>query len=395
MSPLVYPKERILEKITLVLGMIFWLVLIVGTFGITLLILLVGYIFYLFGQSALISYIKGNGVLLTSKQFPDLHQQFTECCTTLKMEPWPEVYILHGNGAMNAFATRFLGAQYVVLLSDMVDAMSANPDGVRFYLGHEIGHLHMRHLGKMFLRWPALWIPLLGAAYSRARETSCDRYGLACCSSADTAGRALAALAAGHNRWKVLGLEQFCLQVRETSGFWMSLHELTAGYPWLTKRVARVTGREALIPERSKLSYCLALCIPYAGRSGGLLALIIYIYVLVFAVSIGSPFLKDVRARYDAVKMVKETGAARNALAGAYFESHQPPSSLASLGLLTVLPNGDRLSYIQQNMALVVSSSSKTIRLIPLLNNQNQIVWRCVAVQGLTTQQLPACRSSH
>lgn len=364
MSSLIYPKERTLEKITLVLGIVFWLLLLVGTFGVALLVLLVGYIFYLFAQSALISYIKGNGVLLTSRQFPDLHQQFAECCATLKMEPWPEVYILHGNGAMNAFATRFLGAQHVVLLSDVVDAMSANPDGVRFYLGHEIGHLHMRHLGKMFLRWPALWLPLLGAAYSRARETSCDRYGLACCSSPDNAGRALAALAAGHKRWRDLDLEQFCLQVRETSGFWMSLHELTGGYPWLTKRVARVTSREALIPARSKFSYLLALCVPYAGRSGGLFALIIYIYILFFAFAFGLPFLKDVTARFEAIKMVNETAVARNALTNAYFNNRQPPASLASLGVPTGLPNGDRLLYNQQNMTLVINSGGKSIRLI-------------------------------
>lgn len=396
MQSLVYPKERTLEKITLVLGIIFWIVLILGTFGVALLLLLVGYIFYLFAQSALIAYIKGNGVLLTSKQFPDLHEQFTECCTTLSMNPWPEVYILHGNGAMNAFATRFLGAQYVVLLSDVVDAMSANPDGVRFYLGHEIGHLHMRHMGKMFLRWPALWVPLLGAAYSRARETSCDRYGLACCSSPENAGRALAALAAGHTRWKDMDLEQFCRQAGETSGFWMSFHELLAGYPWLTKRVARVTGQEALIPGRSRLSYLFAVWVPYAGRSGGLFAVILYAYILFLAFSIGAPFLKDREAKIQANAMFTETAVVRNELAAAYLKNQDPPESLASLGLQATLPNGDRLSYNQENMTLVVQSSDKAIRLVPsLVDDDKKIVWRCVAVKGLKAGQLSTCGNDH
>ena len=40
---------------------------------------------------------------------------------------------------MNGFATWFLGQQYVILLSGVVDAMEANPNGVRSYIGPELG----------------------------------------------------------------------------------------------------------------------------------------------------------------------------------------------------------------------------------------------------------------
>ncbi|MFD2270173.1 M48 family metallopeptidase [Undibacterium arcticum] len=202
MNELVYPRERTLAAITLVIGLLIWLGLIVGTFGVALIGLALGFVLYLFVQSALIAHIKGNGVELSEDQFPDLHAQFTACCDRLQMKTRPQAYILNGNGGLNAFATKYLGTQFVVLMSDVVDAMDKHAEGVRFYIGHELGHLRMKHLSGHLLRWPALWLPLLGAAYSRARESTCDRHGLACSESPEGAARALAALSAGAERWE-------------------------------------------------------------------------------------------------------------------------------------------------------------------------------------------------
>ena len=202
MNELVYPRDRTLGSITLVLGILVWLGLIIGTFGGALIALALGFVLYLFAQSTLIAHIKGNGVELSETQFPDLYAHFTACCDRLQIVKRPQAFILNGNGALNAFATRFLGAQYVVLMSNVVDAMDMHADGVRFYIGHELGHLRMKHLNGHLLRWPVLWLPLLGAAYSRARESTCDRHGLACSSSPQSAAQALAALSAGAERWK-------------------------------------------------------------------------------------------------------------------------------------------------------------------------------------------------
>ena len=193
---LVYPHERRLGAITLALGL---LALVLGTFGIVLIYLLLGFVAYLFVQSALIAYLRGTAAHLTAQQFPDLHAQYLECCARLGIAEPPEAYVLHGDGLFNAFATRFMGRDFVVLLSDVVDAMEGHPDGVRFYLGHELGHVHRRHLSGAKWRAPAAWLPLLGAAYARSRESTCDRYGRACCASAEGAARSLALLAAGGN----------------------------------------------------------------------------------------------------------------------------------------------------------------------------------------------------
>jgi Zn-dependent protease with chaperone function len=173
LNKLVYPGERTLSALTLAIGLAFWILIIVGTVGVALIGLLLGFIAYLFAQSALIAWIKGNGVKLDERQFPDLHAQFVTCCDTLQIKKRPQAYVLNGNGAINAFATRFLGHEYVVLNSNTVDAMREHPDGVAFYIGHELGHLRMGHLTKHLLRWPGLWLPLIGAAYSRAKESTC------------------------------------------------------------------------------------------------------------------------------------------------------------------------------------------------------------------------------
>src|SRR5690349_308339 len=123
MNDLVYPRERTLGKLTLVLGILAWIALIVGTGGVALAALLAGFVVYLFLHSALISHIKGNGVQLTEAQFPELHAQFAACCDRLELRRRPQAYVLNGGGTLNAFATKFLGTQYVVLLSGAVEAM--------------------------------------------------------------------------------------------------------------------------------------------------------------------------------------------------------------------------------------------------------------------------------
>src|SRR5438034_6287162 len=83
---LVYPRERVLGAVTLVLALLVWLVLIVGTVGVALPLIGIGAIVYLFAHSALIAHVKGNGVELSTEQFPDLYAQFLECCKRLRSE---------------------------------------------------------------------------------------------------------------------------------------------------------------------------------------------------------------------------------------------------------------------------------------------------------------------
>jgi len=393
MNELVYPHERTLGAVTLVLGVLVWLALIAGTFGAALIALAAGFIVYLFIQSTLIAHIKGNGVELTEKQFPDLHAQFVACCERLQIQKRPQAFVLNGNGGLNAFATKFLGKQYVVLFSDIVDAMSKHADGVRFYLGHELGHLRMKHLSGHLLRWPILWLPLLGAAYSRARESTCDRHGLACSSSPEKAAQALAALSAGAQRWQDIDMAAYRQQAHHSSGFWMSFHELTAGYPWLTKRAARVMATDENMPGRNPFAYLLAALIPYAGRLGGGFGFLILVYIVGVLAAIAIPAYQDYVAKAKFVDAMGSSQPARDALAGFYINNHQVPESLAAVGMPSQLQNGHQLALNPRGMVLTVTTSQGALVFTPRESPEGGITWNCTGGEGVKASRLPpACR---
>lgn len=389
MNELVYPRERVLGTITLILGLLIWLGLIVGTFGVALLILAAGFILYLFAQSALIAHIKGNGVELTEEQFPELYAQFVECCERLQIKQRPEAYILNGDGGLNAFATKFLGTQFVVLMSDVVDAMRRHPDGVKFYIGHELGHLRMKHLSGHLFRWPALWLPLVGAAYSRAQESTCDRHGLACSATPEGAVRSMAALSAGVELWQSINVASYLKQATHSSGFWMSFHELIAGYPWLTKRAARVMDTTASMPKRNPFAYLLALFVPHAGRLGAGFGMLIMVYVIGVMAAIAIPAYNDYKVKAILHTTVIQTEEARQALAGYYEKKGKIPKSLNSVGISSELPDGTQLMMSQEDMILTVLTPKGELVFTPAVDGDGKIVWDCANGEGIKQSQLP------
>jgi Zn-dependent protease with chaperone function/Tfp pilus assembly major pilin PilA len=290
---LVYKNEKTLFILHSVLATIFWLALIVGTMGIALLYMLALFIGYLFAQSALIAWIKGNGVKISAEQFSDLHERYTRCCQTLGVTPYPDAYLVNGGGVLNAFATRFLGRNFVVLYSNVVDAMADNPEAINFYIGHELGHIQRKHLqwGPFIL--PASILPLLGAAYSRACEYTCDQFGRACCDEPQPALQGLVALAVGEKRWAMLSVPAYLEQTKETSGFWMSFHELVADYPWLVKRAARLDNPTYSSPARNPFAWVFALFVPRFGLGGGMAGLLMMVAVIGILAAISIPAYQD------------------------------------------------------------------------------------------------------
>lgn len=391
MKELVYPNERTLGAITLFLGTSAWISLVAGTYGAALIALLIGFVLYLFAQSALIAHIKGNGVELSESQFPGLYQQFVSCCERLQIKKQPQAFILNGNGGMNAFATKFLGTQYVILMSDVVDAMDDHKDGVQFYIGHELGHLKMKHLSLHFLRWPVLWFPLLGAAYSRARESTCDRHGLACCETPEGAARALAALAAGTELWKNLDVPVYADQAKHSSGFWMSFHELTAGYPWISKRAARVLDTQKPVPPRNFFAYILALFVPYAGRLGAGFGVLILVYLIGVLAAVAIPAYNDYKVKAEVHSVVINSQTARAALAEFYQTNELIPESLSAAGVEnTQLAGGGEMMLDPDNMVLSVKIKQGEVLFVPSVNDEGKISWSCSEGEGLKPRQLPA-----
>lgn len=395
-DPLVYPKERSLGTLTLVLGLLGWVLLVVGTLGLVLLYLLFGFVGYLFAQSAVLSWVRGNGVLISAQQMPDLRAQFDACCAQLGIaeNDRPEAWLLQGDGIFNAFVLRFLGRHHLVLLSDVVDAMAAHPDGVRFYIGHELGHVRMKHFTGRLLRLPALWLPLVGAGYARAREQTCDRHGTACCSSRENAARSLCALAAGAERWKQVDLPAFAAQATLTRGFWMSFHEITGGYPWLTRRVARVLDPDAKLPSRDAIAWLVACFVPYAGRLGGAGGIVVVVAVIGILAAVAIPAYQDYTVRARLAQAYVAAEPARQALADHYAKNQSAPDTLEQVGVPAHLPDGSELSLDAETMVLSIQvASGQQLVFAPQENDDGSITWQCSPGLGVRTSQVPPmCR---
>ena len=399
---LVYSKERPLFITALVVSTIVWLVLLVATVGVMLIYVLFGYLFFLFAHSAFISYLKGTGVRITPAQCPDLQARLVECCEALQM-PVPEAYLLHGNGVFNAFATRFRGRDFIVLLSDMVDAFSARPSAVNFYIGHELGHIRQRHLRWAPWLWPASILPLLGAAYSRAREYSCDLHGAHCCATREDARLGLAALGAGGKRWASLNLDAYQQQSAESGGFWMSFHELVAGYPWLVKRLHRLDplARDTAMPGRHPLAWLFAAFVPHLGAGASAATPLVAVALIGIMAAVAMPAYQDYTLRAKVTTALHGADAYKHCVAQHYGQDMPLPVEAADCGIDAIearaVAGGADISFAENGEVVIKFEQSfgaiqgNDIKLVPHAVGK-ELHWTCTDGSLAAKYRPAACR---
>ncbi|QXE91273.1 M48 family metallopeptidase [Geomonas subterranea] len=300
---LIYPRENTLFKIQALVAVVYWLGLMLMTQGVFLALLPAFALALVIGQSALIAHLKGNGIKLSPTQFPDLYNRYLHCCKTLGLSDQPEAYLINGSGFLNAFATRFLGRNFVVLYSNVIHALADRPDSINFYIGHELGHIKQKHLQWAPFLWPASLFPLIGAAYSRAREYTCDQFGRACCDSTESALKGLIALSAGEKLWAEVNIDAYLDQTEQSRGFWMSLHELISDYPWLVKRAARVNNPFVAPPPRNSFAWFFAMFMPRMGVGGSAGGVLVTVAIIGILAAIAIPQFAAYRAKAQNAQM--------------------------------------------------------------------------------------------
>ena len=194
-------------------------------------------VFFFFRFGLLIGYIKGNAVKLSDKQFPEIYENVVRQSELLGLKYVPSVYILQSGGLINAFASRFLGHNYIVLYSEIVEtALEKDKNILWFIIGHELGHIKRNHMLKSLLLFPSYLVPFLASAYSRACEYTCDNIGYALCPSGLKNG--LLVLASGKSIYKNVNTDEYLAQIHSERGFWKWFSEKTSSHPHLTKRLS-------------------------------------------------------------------------------------------------------------------------------------------------------------
>jgi len=403
---LVYKNERPLFVTSMVIGALVWLALVVATFGVGLVYVALFFVIYLFAQSGFISYLRGNTVELSEQQFPDLYAQYQETCQKFGMTQVPTAYLMMSNGVLNALATRFLRQHYVVLFSNVVEALRSRPEALRFYFGHELAHITQGHLKMQWLRWPASVLPLLGAAYRRAQEYTCDLHGLAASNSLDDALSALGVLGSGGDRLSQLNARAFIDQQAQSGGFWMSYHELTNDYPWLCKRLAHISAvsdrgpRGYQAPRRNVGAVLLASVTPRFGVGGGGASALILVAMIGIMAAIAIPAYHDYTLRAEVAGVWPVVEEIQTAAHKYVDENRAYPESPSDVGLPDTLESGPvkRIRVIDEGFELTLRSDNEqlndaTVVVAAFATDDGGISWSCIDGSLPAKYRPPHCRS--
>jgi Zn-dependent protease with chaperone function len=146
-------KENVYFAIGLVFSVVFYAVVVtglimsvdmgmeayLGAFAFYAVVILV--LLHVMG-GLLVGMIRGNAVKLGPEQFPDIHATVLRQSQQLGLGRVPDVYLLQAGGVLNAFATRFMGTDFIVLYSDILEeAYEQNRETVDFVIAHELGHV--------------------------------------------------------------------------------------------------------------------------------------------------------------------------------------------------------------------------------------------------------------
>lgn len=233
-----WPSERPLLVVSAIVSALIWLLAIVTVFGLLYALVLGSFFFVM--HLAFIAHVRGSGVRLGADQFPALHARVEQLAMRMGMEKVPDAYLMQAGGSLNAFATRFLGTNLIVLFSDLLEACGDDEAARDMIIAHELGHVHAGHLRWHWFLLPSKLVPFLGGALSRAREYTCDRYGLAGAGDPDGAVLGMAILSAGGKHGPAVNRQALARQRADIDTGWMTIGEWFSSHPPLTKRIAEL-----------------------------------------------------------------------------------------------------------------------------------------------------------
>ena len=131
--------------IAMIIGAVALLFGIIASYGILLLVILLYPVFAIFLRKKALAVIHGSGILVSEKQFPEIHKCVEVFKDRLRIQDEISVYIVENN-IINAFAVKY-GKKNIILLTDdlIKGCLAVNPQALSFVIGHEMGHIALSH----------------------------------------------------------------------------------------------------------------------------------------------------------------------------------------------------------------------------------------------------------
>lgn len=220
----------------------------------------------LYANLIMLGSIRGNGIRLQQNQFPDVYERVVTLSNAMGLKRVPEVFIVQSEGALNAFATRFLGRDMVVIYSEVFElARQGGAAELDFIIAHELSHIKRRHVWKNILLVPASFIPFLSQAYSRSCEYTCDREAAYYTQDGIAAKRALTILGSGKDLYLEVNEQAYLEQIKSESNVAVWLSEILSSHPILPKRIQsvgrfmNVEGTPSYAQNQGKIAFGAAL----------------------------------------------------------------------------------------------------------------------------------------
>lgn len=236
---LIHKKENFYFILALIISIISYIALIVSVVGIAY--MLIGALITFFIHGLAIAGIRSNGVKLSERQFPQVYETVKRLSVHMGLEKAPNVFIVESAGILNAFATRFFGKDFLVLYSDIFELVEEDRQKeLNFIIAHELAHVKRKHVTKSLLILPALWMPFLGEAYSRACEYTCDRIAAAFTGNAPAGISALTVLAIGKKLSLKTDVSDYIAKSKQEKGFFIWLSHTLSTHPPIPLRISEI-----------------------------------------------------------------------------------------------------------------------------------------------------------
>lgn len=274
-----WPTEVPLVVLVALISLGIWILAAVSIIGIAYAVMLG--IFFFVVHVAFVAHVRGSGVRLGPDQFPELYAAVERLSQRMGLRPVPETYLMQAGGTLNAFASKFLRSNIVVLFSDLLEACGDDEAARDMIIAHELGHIHAGHLRWTWFLIPGTLVPFLGTALSRAREYTCDRYGLAGAGRRESAVLGLAILAAGGKHGPRVNREAMVRQRAHLNTGWMRIGEWMSTHPPLSNRMAALDPALDAVAGPSSTGTMRAVAIILVACFGPVVAMMLAFAALV------------------------------------------------------------------------------------------------------------------